>query len=50
MADIRYAFRILLGKAEWERQLGKVTRIWNDNIKNGHLKVFTLFGFCELGS
>jgi hypothetical protein len=49
MADVRYAFRILLGKAEGERPLGKVTRVWNDNIKNGRLKVFAVFGFCEHG-
>jgi hypothetical protein len=35
MADMRYAFRILIGKAEGERQVGNVIRIWNYNIKNG---------------
>jgi hypothetical protein len=34
MADMRCAFRSLIREAEGERPLGKVTHIWNDNIKN----------------
>jgi hypothetical protein len=41
MTGMRYAFRILLGNAEGERQLGKVKKLG--------LKVFAIFGFCERG-
>ena len=33
MGEIRGVYRVLLGKTDWKRPLGKPTRRWEDNIK-----------------
>jgi hypothetical protein len=35
MVEIRNAYKILFGKLEGNRQLGRPRRIWEDNIRMG---------------
>jgi hypothetical protein len=34
--ESRYAYRILIGKQEGKRKLGKYRRRWEDNIETNH--------------
>jgi hypothetical protein len=33
MGELRNVYKILVGKSEWKRLLGRPTRRWEDNIK-----------------
>jgi hypothetical protein len=38
MEERRRAHRVLVGKPEWKRTLGRPTRRWEDNIKSSFKK------------
>jgi len=33
MGEMRNAYKVLVGKPEWKRQLGRCRRKWEDNIR-----------------
>jgi len=48
MEDIRSVYRVLIGKSEGNRLLGRATRRWEDNIKMGLQEVGAWTGSCWL--
>jgi hypothetical protein len=39
MAEVRNAYRILVGNPEKKRPLGRLSRRWDDNIKMGFMEI-----------
>jgi hypothetical protein len=48
MGDMRNAYRILVGKAEGKRPLGRAISGWVDNIKMDLMLERDRMGWCEL--
>jgi hypothetical protein len=50
MREIRNAYKILVGKPEGRKQLGKLRRLWEDNINVHHVRMSTGFTWFRIGT